>query len=106
MSNLRKIFYKGLPILYGQPCFPFLNHYCGYVGVPSENKYNGVDAFDEAFYDAPAHKGVTFSGQMDDSNYWFIGFDYGHFGDDKLGINNSKVIEQCQKLADWLLEKG
>lgn len=103
--NLREIKYKNLLIRYGRPCFPILDHYCGYVGVPPENKYYGLDMWDESLYNAPTHKGVTFSNKMGDSDYWFIGFDYDHFDDHKLQINDSKVIEQCQKLADWLLQE-
>ena len=61
-----------------------LGHRCGYVGLPKEHKYYGVD-YDDIGIDV--HGGLTFEGMgngypVEDDRYW-IGFDCAHYNDAK-----------------------
>lgn len=60
-------------------------HPCGYVEIPKSHPYFGKD-YDEC-YAIDCHGGLTYSssylrmGEGKQLDGWFIGWDYGHWGD-------------------------
>lgn len=94
------------------------SHRCGYVRVPKNNP-----AFELNYEDVPVdvHGGLTFSnmsltGQPDDENYHWFGFDCAHFGDEirLSGLRNGflhghwwtleEVITETNSLAEQLAD--
>lgn len=62
-----------------------LGHRCGYIGVPKEHKYYGVDYDD---IDIDIHGGWTYASGNNEypvksDDLWWIGFDCGHYNDGK-----------------------
>lgn len=62
------------------------SHPCGYIKVPDEIKNKLIESDsryveDTIWIDADIHGGITFVGYMDDSEDYFIGWDYAHCGD-------------------------
>lgn len=53
--------------------------WCGYVGLPTDHPWHGVDYND--IPSAPVHGGVTYMDGIDESDLWFVGFDCTHSGD-------------------------
>ena len=57
---------------------------CGYVAVPANHPWAGVQLGD---IDVPVHGGITFAGPPDEvrtadgGDWWFVGFDCSHRGD-------------------------
>jgi hypothetical protein len=77
---------------------------CGYVGVPKENKfwgmnYNEQDA-DLSEIEVDVHGGLTFSGSGDDG-YWYFGFDTAHAEDFA-----PKIVEVLLRSNHSLEERG
>lgn len=73
----------------GYPCvvvFQKMGHRCGYVGLPKEHKYYGLEDFmSEPLCDIECHFGLTYSRNylvgQDDKDTWWIGFDCNHCDD-------------------------
>lgn len=65
----------------------------GYVALPKGHKYHGVH-----YDDIPvnAHGGLTYSNLEDD--YWVVGFDTCHLGDDKESCPKSYVLQRTLEL--------
>lgn len=68
--------YKGFPV-------KMLRHdelmtWCGYAGIKKDHELYGVH-YDSV--DLEVHGGLTFSGEHNDSNLWWLGFDCAHGGD-------------------------
>lgn len=98
-------------------------HRCGYVGVKQSSPLAGL-MYDDV--DAVVHGGLTYSSDGTRSNtypiesnlYWF-GFDCGHYGDIPIDPSlrffqyeefaavrtEGYVIEQCESLADQLVQQ-
>ena len=57
--------------------------YCGYVGVPKRHPYYGLDYDSSELYYVVAHGGLTYASYLNeyDKDYWFFGFDCGHYND-------------------------
>lgn len=69
---------------------PTLGHLCGYVEVPRGSPLHGMRSNARIAEDdgrmrldvlAPAHGGLTYSGEMGPDGTWWLGFDCGHAGD-------------------------
>jgi hypothetical protein len=76
------------------------NHYCSYVKVPKNHRYNGIDYHD---IDIKVHGGLTFSDKIEDD--WWIGWDYGHYFD----INKYELLDvfmDCCYVIMQLIENG
>lgn len=63
----------------------YMGHRCGYVGLPKEHKYVGLDEFS---IDVAVHGGITYSDYepsfiTDNEDRYWIGFDCAHCGDKK-----------------------
>ena len=73
---------------------PITGTLCGYVGVPTSNKFYGADYTDEKLsFLNEVHGGVTHS-QKGDDGYWYFGFDTAHADD------------FCPKIVEHLIEVG
>lgn len=65
-----------------------LGYRCGYVGVPEGHPWYGKDDDCEGPNKVQCHWGLTYAGdgrhflpEDDDSNFWYFGFDCGHYCD-------------------------
>ena len=70
--------------------------YCGYVGVPKSHPYFGFDYDNSDAFSIPAHCGLTFGWTMDEygKDYWFFGFDCGHYNDSS-SVEDLKSKNPC-----------
>ena len=92
-------------------------HRCGYVKVPKDHPYYGLD-YDDMHIDV--HGGVTYAEHYKDG-FW-IGFDCAHLGDapdplfkktaykshfEELGVVRTLeyCMEECESIAKQLMEK-
>lgn len=64
---------------------PITKTLCGYVGVPKESKFFGVDYDNSEFNDLEVYGGLTYA-QQDDDGWWYFGFDTAHADDFSPGI--------------------
>lgn len=84
----------------------------GYVAVPPEHPYYDKD-YEEISVEV--HEGLTYSSSSISSpvefidgstelpdNYWILGFDTCHFGDNPTYWNKERVIEETLKLKEQL----
>lgn len=98
---------------------------CGYVGLPSEHRFHGMD-YDHVGGDIDVHGGLTFAGSCQEAedgichvpspgepdNVWWLGFDCAHlwdltpaYGRDCTGDTYRAipyVMRECRKLAKQL----
>lgn len=58
---------------------PITGHLCGYVGVCTSSSLHGIDY--GSLDSVEVHDGLTYSGEMPDSDKWWFGFDCAHYGD-------------------------
>lgn len=73
---------------------------CGYVGIPESHPLFGIHYLDEDFKGIDVHGGVTFTDHWDDDKAtWWIGFDYGHYGDTP---DEEIAIKEVEKFAKQL----
>ena len=88
----------------------YANYYCGYVVLeeshPLCKAYNPNLSTLEYAYTADLaepHGGITYA-ERNKYNRLVLGFDLAHYGDDKLGINESPayVIAETRRFADEL----
>lgn len=76
--------------------------YCGYVEIPKDHKYYGVD-YTEILDDFDVHGGLTFSGELRDTNGFFLGFDCNHYGDNPRIQDDEYTLVECIKLVDQIV---
>lgn len=84
---------------------PILGVYNGYVGVSKGNTFYGkhYSKDEELFRNIRVHGGVTYSGKGFDKDfkkeYWYIGFDTAHFGDEVpyLDVDIKEFIKMILK---------
>ncbi|MFI3605696.1 hypothetical protein [Vagococcus fluvialis] len=81
-GNEKDFQYKGYECHIRRVGVPYMGHLCGYIEIPINHHlylkdYDEIEKFYD--YELPAHGGLTFSGNVDNS-YW-IGFDCNHSGD-------------------------
>jgi len=83
----------------------------GYVGVPTDHKYYGIQYDTEDMWDAPVHGGLSYSDKLPGfpDNLWFFGYDFAHAGDyiPGLTIHGKEVdvwhvVDECEKLSQFL----
>lgn len=79
--------------------------FCGYVRVPDEHKFYGLND-EELNEHLCVHGGVTFSGELDGFEGFYVGFDCGHCGDSPMVEDEEYTIEECKSLVDQLIEVG
>jgi len=114
MKIEKEFLYKELPcfvVKMGGESPVLSSWYCGYVGIPKTNKYFGKN-YDE-IPDNNIHGGLTFSAHAkttlfaknkpEYSEYYFVGFDCAHAGDNMINCNIDFVTEEIKKLVDNLL---
>lgn len=77
-------------------------YYCGYVALPFAHPFYAEDYQD--LEELEVHGGLTFSGYLDFSDYYLLGFDCGHGGDDIKVQNEDYTLAECKKLVDQLIE--
>lgn len=77
-------------------------YYCGYVDLPFTHPFYGEDYRD--LDELEVHGGLTFSGYLDFSDEYLLGFDCGHGGDDIKVQNEDYTLAECKKLIDQLIE--
>ena len=81
--------------------FP-IGYYCGYVAIPFRHPFYKKDYQDLDWIDV--HGGLTFSGYLDFSDSYLLGFDCGHGGDDIKVQNEDYTLAECKKLVDQLIK--
>lgn len=75
--------------------------YCGYVEVKKGSKFYGKDYRDiETEFDV--HGGLTFSGELEDVEGYFFGFDCAHFGDSPFDQDANYTLKMCKKLVNQI----
>ena len=89
--------------------------WCGYVNIPKDHQWYGLDYDSDKLRETPAPGGLTFSGRLGDKDSWWIGFDTAHSGDiwpgnetgaEELNLSWARcwiiddLIEETKKLAD------
>lgn len=79
--------------------------YCGYVVIPKDHPYYGVD-YDEVMEkgDIRIHGGLAFSGTFDDIDGFLLGFHCNHVGDSPIYQNENYTLNECLDLVDQLIE--
>lgn len=55
-------------------------HPTAYVEIPKDHPYYKA-GYDDIDIDIDVHGGLTYSGNMGKDGEWYLGWDYGHFGD-------------------------
>jgi hypothetical protein len=76
-----------------------LGNLCGYITIPKDHPWYGVDFFKEGRPDVDVHGGITFNEGDDEGHFW-IGFDCGHSGD--VVPSN---IEMKEKMREEIISK-
>jgi len=86
---------------------PSMPHRCGYVGIPKEHKFYGID-YSNIESDIYVHGGLTYSNNDEaypiKSDLWWLGFDAAHAGDTndweagKILIETKKEQEQVDSI--------
>lgn len=98
---------------------------CGYIKIPMNHRFYGKSYadIDETYdYEIPSHGGLTFSGELNGRDGYWIGFDCSHSGDliprlsdDDLELfimygdvyrDLNYVMETLRKMIDFLRLKG
>ena len=97
------------------------SHPCGYIKLPDEiaNKIKESDSHyceDSIWIDADIHGGITFCGEMDDYEGFFIGWDYAHCDDyvyfgydvphysDEKKWTTEEILEEAREILKALRE--
>ena len=80
----------------------------GYVKIPEGHTLYGVNYFDHPnSVRLHVHGGITFSGELDDMQGWYVGFDMAQFGDlDPL--DHTKCVrtdKECELETNRLAEQ-
>jgi len=62
------------------------SHRCGYVGLPPEHPWHGLDYSSDTLYHIEVHGGLTYAGSSpgypaEHDGLWWLGFDCAHSGD-------------------------
>lgn len=89
-------------------------HSNGYIAVPKDHHWYGKDYKD---IDADVHGGLTYSDQLNDeirkiaigelpetNDYWVVGFDTCHYGDNEHNCNLDYVLSEVESLKQQALE--
>ena len=74
----------------------------GYVGVPKGHELYGVNYTEIGI---EAHGGLTFSDKFRDDNYWYLGFDTLHYGDNSINFNKEYVEKEIEALKQRIINK-
>lgn len=77
--------------------------FCGYVRLPEDHKFYGKK-FDEIDGLVSVHGGVTFAGELDSADGFYIGFDCAHAGDSPKVQDEAYTLGECKRLVDQLIE--
>jgi len=72
----------------------------GYVTVPKNHPYYGLDEFDDRVMDLEVHGGVTFAAETEDG--WTFGFDTLHYGDNPDNCTREYCINEALDLYTQL----
>ena len=81
---------------------------CGYVRVPEGHPFHGLH-YDRC--DVDAWGGLTYSGDIEGEDGWWLGFDMAHYGDlDEETMTPLRTDDECaretERLAERLAERG
>lgn len=87
-------------------------HYCGYVGVPSNNIFYGKENYSDTnlLENLDTHKGITYADNnkdypiKNDGELWWLGFDCDHHGDKKEICNIDYCFNICNKMSKQIKE--
>lgn len=81
---------------------------CGYVQIPEDHVLYGLDYFDYPdFVRLYVHGGITFSGELDGMQGWYVVFDMAHFRDfDPLDYKKCvRTDKECEQETNRLAEQ-
>lgn len=94
--------YKGYRYYIRRRSLDFRDFYCGYVEIPKDHSLYEVDYDDLEHINV--HGGLTFSGRLDFSDEYLLGFDCAHDGDDTSVEDANYTANECERLIDQLIE--
>ena len=81
--------------------------YCGYVEIPKDSKFYGMqcDDADKIFI---VHGGITFANKLFETGNFVLGFDCCHFDDSLIVQNEEFTLKECYDLVEQIIikEKG
>lgn len=99
--------YRGYDVIVKMVCvslsFEKYNWYCGYVRIPKDHKYYKVP-YQRLEHRLTAHGGLSFSGELDGLQGYYIGFDCAHAFDSPETEDETYTLNECLKLVDQLIE--
>ncbi|MEF2593311.1 MAG: hypothetical protein U0M51_02040 [Eggerthellaceae bacterium] len=80
---------------------------CGYVRVPEGHPFHGKNFYE---CDVEAWGGLTFSGEIDGEDGWWLGFDMAHYWDLKDVPGSLEMLplrsdDDCARETDRLAER-
>ena len=93
--------YKGYKFYIRYQSLSVIDFYSGYVEIPKGHTLYQVDYYD--LQDIDVHGGLTFSGYLDFSDEYLIGFDCGHGGDDISVQDEGYVAKSCMKMIEQII---
>lgn len=78
--------------------------YCGYVEIPKDSKFYGMqcDDADKIFI---VHGGVTFVGKLFETGNFVLGFDCYHLTDSPIVQNEEFTLKECYNLVEQIIIK-
>ena len=82
-------------------------HLCGYVGLPEDHPYYGLN-YRDIFLNAQVHGGLTYSGELSSCGRWWFGFDCGHTWDylpSRAYSRFSGVTEQEYRTVEYVTDE-
>lgn len=83
-GNQKQFKHKGYECLIIRTSPEHMGHLCGYIQIPKDHKLYDLDYYEiEEIYDyeLPAHGGLTFAGELQNQQGYWMGFDCAHLGD-------------------------
>ena len=87
--------YKGYEVVVKRIGYSLFNYwYCGYVRIPEDHKFYGKD-YEDLYYYIDVHGRLTFSGELDGEEGYFIGFDCNHSYDNPSVQDDIYTLNEC-----------
>lgn len=74
------------------------NHYTGYVQIPEGKSFKSFD-------EISMHGGLTFEGEIEGREGYWIGFDMAHYGDENIPDQEQYAEKECEKIAKQTTER-
>lgn len=82
-----------------------IRYLCGYVEIPRNHPWHGVEFYDKPEDIIDIHGGITYSGDLKREGKWYLGFDCGHAFDNPEEQNLEYVLKELEKLVEQAKEQ-